>query len=240
MRLDFKESDIKQRSFLTPDQIRSRNERIYGIKVQIKDPLITEILVKDPNDKTFKTQNRAQRMIKKTINLANEFNTVSEQIKAIHELEKNKTAFTDEQLQQLVEVIERINVENIDDKEVLRELNEDFIDIVDVNILRDIPSYPFINTDAINDYREEIKLFSTVNWGKKQLIREALKTPNRPILSIWVDKNNNIRAKVVSTEIFEKNLDRFEAFVKGRYFDLNYTAFVPNNVKIISGNPIFR
>ena len=42
-RLEFKESPIKARSFLTPEQIQARSVARFGIKVQITDPTIAKI-----------------------------------------------------------------------------------------------------------------------------------------------------------------------------------------------------
>ena len=89
-RIEFKESAIKLRSFLTPSQIEARDIKQFGQKVQLSEKtlkaLATEIDVPDPLDTNFLAEGRPQRTVKKRVNAADAALSVKDTISALNTL----------------------------------------------------------------------------------------------------------------------------------------------------------
>lgn len=230
MRLEFRRGPIKDRSFLSPEEIKSRNQDIFGVKVDIGTPLVTRIIVKDPTDKNFKEQGRSQRMIEKTVNLADQFNTVSEQIKALHELEKNRPGFSDDELKRIMEIISKINFDELkeEEKEILEEVVEDVTEDVGLVQLPEI-----IAGTRVIESRKDILAWTIATWDKTQLGTKT-KTKNQPIISVSRTKSGALTSRRVGLGGFSSD-NAFIKFVKGRKFNSTYTTFLPDDVIIVNG-----
>lgn len=109
-RIEFKESDPRKRTFLTREQLRDRDIRVFGKTVQLSKKTLSkffDVEVPDPRDTTFIAEGRPQRKMQQTINIA-DFAT--------------KTAQTTKQISETLDVLMNIVLLNrvLDPADVVR------------------------------------------------------------------------------------------------------------------------
>ncbi len=259
-RLEFKESAIKLRNFLTPEEIRARDISRFGIKVQITDPtlqkifaenkklLTQEILVNDPADVTFLAEGRPQRKIKRIINLASVTLSLENQLKGLESLVTTVGAFNEDQavvtgglLQTMLEKIKDLSEIRIKDLKIIQAAVDKL----------NIPQNPvdaglqiIMTGPQVKAKRGAVLIFALANVNKvpkmssvnNQIVRAEI-TPELPFYSIELrQRGENISAdhlavlKPVGINVLRTTKKRVTE--KNKVFNLKFLVIHPDHLTI--------